>query len=123
MFGFTVSPIQPNRVYFFNHQVAKLKANFLGVTPEKKTDDLVLPPQCLHLDFDKDGKVKEYGFYVVDRQYGNTGGLGGAFGYFYGVGRPLPYREGKPFKPSFMLRFFNWFGTVVRKLSKKSKKN
>ena len=36
MFGFTVSPIQPNRVYFFNHQVAKLKANFLGCDPREE---------------------------------------------------------------------------------------
>ena len=30
------------------------------------------------------------GFYTVDRRQGNTGGLGGAFGYFYGTGNPLP---------------------------------
>ena len=89
LFGFTVSPVQPNRVYFFSHQTATLKAPFMGVAPEEVKEDLVLPPQCLHVDFNEDGKVTEFGFYTVDRQYGNTGGLGGAFGYFYGVGKKL----------------------------------
>ena len=118
-FGFTVSPVQPNRVYWFSNQVAKPIAPFLGVKPEDVKEDLVLPPQVLHLDFDEDGKVKEFGFYTVDRQYGNTGGLGGAFGYFYGVGRPLPIPEAHPFKPSLRFRMLNLIGSLLRKLSKK----
>jgi hypothetical protein len=116
-FGFTVSPVQTNRVYWFNQQVASLKAPFMKV--EKVDEDLVLPPQCLHLDFDDQGKVTEFGFYTVDRQYGNTGGLGGALGFFYGVGKPLPIREGRPFKPSFNFRMLTSFGKVVKKFSKK----
>ena len=123
MFGFTVSPVQPNRVYFFDHSVAKLKANFFGVKPEQIKDNLVLPPQCLHLDFDDHGKVTGFGHYVVDRQYGNTGGLGGAFGYFYGVGQPLPYREARPFKPSLMQKFFNGLFRVMSARAKKKSKN
>ena len=64
----------------------------MGAQPENTIDEavLTLPPQLLHLDFNNDGKVTEFGFYTVDRRQGNTGGLGGAFGFFYGVGRPLP---------------------------------
>jgi hypothetical protein len=51
MFGFTVSPMQPNRVYFFSQQVAKLKAPFMGAKPEDVKEDLVLPPQCHHSKF------------------------------------------------------------------------
>ena len=29
-----------------------------------------------------------------------TGGLGGAFGYFYGVGNPLPIPECQPYRKS-----------------------
>ena len=50
-FGFTVSPVQPNRVYFFSHQTATLKATFAGVKAEDVKEDLVLPPQCLHSKF------------------------------------------------------------------------
>ena len=41
---------------------------------------------------------------VIDRTAGNTGGLGGAFGYFWGTGNPLPFPECQPFKGSLQLR-------------------
>mmetsp|Transcript_22388 Transcript_22388/g.46693 ORF Transcript_22388/g.46693 Transcript_22388/m.46693 type:complete len:236 (-) Transcript_22388:1410-2117(-) len=117
-FGFTVSPVQPNRVYWFGYQTAQLIAPFMGVKPDNIKDELKLPPQCFHMDFDEDGKVKEFGFYTVDRRYGNTGGLGGAFGYFYGVGKPLPIPEAQPYKPSFRFRFLTWAGNLGRWLSR-----
>ena len=40
----------------------------------------------------------------LDTQAGNTGGLGGAFGYFWGTGNPLPFPECQPFKGSIQLR-------------------
>merc|ERR1712118_451640 len=55
--------------------------------------EIINPPQCMHLDFTADGLVKEFGFYTVDRRQGNTGGLGGAFAFFYGVGRSPPFRK------------------------------
>jgi hypothetical protein len=118
-FGFTVSPVQTNRVYWFNQQVASLKAPFMKV--EKIEEDLVLPPQCFHMDFNDQGKVTEFGFYTVDRQYGNTGGLGGAFAFFYGVGKPLPIREARPFKPSFKFRTLMMLGKLQKRFSKKKK--
>lgn len=42
--------------------------------------------------------------YVMDRRLGNTGGLGGAFGFFWGIGCPLPYPEGKPWSSSWQQR-------------------
>jgi hypothetical protein len=121
MFGFTVSPIQPNRVYWFSYSNATMVADFAGAKVEDVKEPLVFPPQCFHMDFDKAGKVTEFGFYTVDRQYGNTGGLGGAFGFFYGVGKPLPIREAKPFKPSFKFRLLQWVGRVGEKLKKNKK--
>ena len=121
-FGFTVSPIQTNRVYFLTYNVAQMTKAFMGVTPEEMGDKILnLPPQCTHVDFTEDLKVKEFGFYTVDREYGNTGGLGGAFGFFYGVGRPLPFREARPFKRSLKFRFFNFLGRLAGNLSKKKK--
>jgi len=121
-FGFTVSPHQRNRVYWFSNAIATMKAPFYGVQPKDMKDDLVLPPQVFHMDFNDEGKVIEFGFYTVDRQYGNTGGLGGAFGFFYGVGRALPFPEGKPFKPSFRFRMLNFIGFTLKKLQKKKTK-
>lgn len=122
-FGYCVSPVQPNRVYWLTHSTATMTKEFMGVTPEKcpNSGELVLPPECHHADFDEaTGKLTEFGFYTIDRQYGNTGGLGGAFGYFYGVGKGLPFREAKPFKKSFRYALLTWVGN---RFSKKKKKD
>mmetsp|Transcript_13007 Transcript_13007/g.30802 ORF Transcript_13007/g.30802 Transcript_13007/m.30802 type:complete len:241 (-) Transcript_13007:73-795(-) len=119
LFGFTVDPMQPNRVWFFDRQTAKHVDTFNGVEATGK--ELEMPPQLFHADFNDDGKLKEFGFYTVDRQQGNTGGLGGAFGYFYGVGKPLPIREAQPFKPSFRYRMLMKLGDLAKKLQKKKK--
>ena len=67
-FGFIVDPLQPNRVYFFSRQEAKHTGTFAGVEPTGK--ELILPPQCHHIDFNEDGLIKEFGFYTVDRRQG-----------------------------------------------------
>lgn len=122
-FGFTVDPIQTNRVWFFSRQVAKHIAPFMGAQPQFTKDDgiLTLPPQVMHMDFNADGLVKEFGFYTVDRRQGNTGGLGGAFGYFYGVGKPLPIPECQPYKPSFRFRSLQYIGKIAKMFSNKKK--
>merc|ERR1712127_260374 len=116
-FGWNVDPMQTNRVWFMGRSIAKHTDTFAGVEATGK--ELVMPPQQFHLDFNEEGLVKEIGFYTVDRQQGNTGGLGGAFGYFYGVGKPLPIREAKPFKPSFRYRTLQLIGKLAKKLQPK----
>jgi len=124
-FGFTVDPIQTNRVWFFSRQVAQHIAPFMGAEPGNTMNDgvLNLPPQLHHLDFNGDGLVTEFGFYTADRRQGNTGGLGGAFGFFYGVGKPLPIRECQPYKPSFRFRMLNLLGRLGKKFAKKEEQN
>ena len=124
-FGFTVDPLQTNRVWYFSRSIAKHIAPFMGAQPEKTKDDgvLTLPPQLFHMDFNEDGLVREVGFYTVDRRQGNTGGLGGAFGYFWGVGKPLPIPECQPYKPSFRFRMLNLLGRIGKKFSKKKTSN
>lgn len=117
-YGFYVDPLQTNRVWFFTRQIAKHIAEFAGVQPTGK--ELTLPPQLMHLDFNEDGLVKEFGFYTVDRRQGNTGGLGGAFGYFYGVGKPLPIREAMPYKPSLRFRMLQLLGALAKKFKRNS---
>jgi hypothetical protein len=116
-FGWNVDPMQTNRVWFTGRSVSKHTGTFAGVEATGK--ELIMPPQHFHLDFNEEGLVKEIGFYTVDRQQGNTGGLGGAFGYFYGVGKPLPIREGKPFKPSFRYKLVMLLGELGKKFQKK----
>ena len=53
---------------------------------------------------------------VMDRQLGNTGGLGGLFGILFSIGSPLPFPEAQPWKMSLRYRMFNTLGTVVPKL-------
>lgn len=121
-FGFTVDPLQPNRVWWYGRQISTQIAPFMGVESSAKDEApsvLILPPQSFHMDFTEDGQVKEFGFYTVDRRQGNTGGLGGAFGYFYGVGKPLPIRECQPYKPSFRFRMLNLIGQIGKKFAKK----
>lgn len=115
-FGLTVDPIQPNRVWFFNRVKGIHTNDFMGAPASG--NEIVYPPQTLHLDFDEEGKVKEFGFYTSDRRQGNTGGLGGAFGFMYGVGKPLPIPECQPYKRSFRFRALNFIGSLGQKLKK-----
>jgi len=103
-FGWHVDPTQPNRVWFMGRSRAIQKGDFFGAAATGK--ELILPPECLHVDFNEQGKVIEFGFYTADRAQGNTGGLGGAFGYFYGVGKPLPFPECRPYQKSWQFRLF-----------------
>jgi hypothetical protein len=112
-YGWMVDPLQTNRVLFYNRQEGKHIQSFMGAAPTNQT--LILPPQCLHIDFNTDGKVIEFGFYVVDWAQGNTGGLGGA----YGIGRPLPFPEGQPYRMSLRRRAFTVVASFLTKLSKK----
>jgi len=114
-FGWIVDPIQPNRVWFMNRQEAVHMKDFFGAKASGKK--LVLPPESLHVDFNEQGQVREFGFYTVDRFQGNTGGLGGAFGYFYGVGKPLPFPEGHPYQMSKRRRIFESVGVAATKFN------
>merc|ERR1719316_404902 len=89
---FRVDPTQTNRVWFHTRTLGKHVADST-VFGKATNKEVINPPQCMHLDFTADGLVKEFGFYTVDRRQGNTGGLGGAFAFFYGVGRSLPFPE------------------------------
>lgn len=113
-YGFRVDPFEPSRVWFHSRSTATHTGPLLGKPPTGKK--LTLPPQLFHLDFSAAGKVREIGFYVVDRRQGNTGGLGGAFGYFYGTGNPLPIPECAPYKPSKRFRLLNAVGRLGTKL-------
>lgn len=100
---FYVDPFEPNRVWFQTRCFATHTGELLGKPATGK--DLVLPPQAFSMVFNEEGQVKVFNVgYVIDRTVGNTGGLGGAFGFFWATGNALPFPECEPFKGSLALR-------------------
>ena len=56
------------------------------------------------------------GGYVVDKNIGNTGGLGGVFGMLHAVDKGFGFPEAKPWRPSFRLRLFTFLGALINML-------
>ena len=57
--------------------------------------------QAHSLTFNEKGEVTKFTIgYVLDKETGNTGGLGGVFGLFYAIGYALPFPEAQPYSPS-----------------------
>ena len=48
-----------------------------------------------------------------------TGGLGGIFGPAYAIGKPLPFPEAKPWKPSKRYQLIQLVGRLATKLADK----
>jgi len=64
--------------------------------------------------FDEKGKITQVTVgYVMDRRVGNKGGLGGAFVYFWGIGKPLPIHECQPYRKSFRFRMLGLIGKLA----------
>lgn len=100
---FYVDPFEPNRVWFQTRCYATHTGELLGKPATGKK--LELPPQSFSMLFNEQGQVTVFNVgYVVDRTVGNTGGLGGAFGFFWATGNALPFPECEPFKGSLQLR-------------------
>lgn len=121
-FGFTVDPVEPGRVWY----MTRLRATNDGVglfgKKEPTNKSVVLPPQMYSFLFNEDGLIKELTVgYAVDRRQGTTGGLGGMFGVFYGIGQGLPFPEGKPYQLSRRFRLFTKIGRIVGELTNKKK--
>ena len=117
-YNFHVDPFETNRVWAH----VLFRGTHTGVSVlGKPTGKLVdPPPQAVSFAFNEEGKLSRFtGGYVLDKTIGNTGGLGGIFGILYGIGRPLPFPEGKPWKPSLRFRFFSFIGQLAQRFSKK----
>ena len=56
---------------------------------------------------------------VMDRDVGNTGGLGGLYGIMYAIGRPLPFREAQPWRMSRRYKLFQAVGNFVGRAAAK----
>ena len=91
---------------------------FLGGKPTGK--GFRTPPQACSLKFDPAGKVCKYTIgHVMERSVGNTGGLGGIFGPAYAIGKPLPFPEANPWKPSKRYRLLQAVGKLASRFNQK----
>jgi len=119
-FGFTVDPIEPGRVWFMTRLRATNDGAGLFGRKEPTNKSVVLPPQMYSFRFNEVGLICELTVgYPVDRRQGTTGGLGGMFGVFYGIGQSLPFPEGKPYQLSRRFRLFTKLGRIVGGLTNK----
>eukprot|EP01025_Chloroclados_australasicus_P043179 TRINITY_DN4600_c0_g1_i12.p3 TRINITY_DN4600_c0_g1~~TRINITY_DN4600_c0_g1_i12.p3 ORF type:complete len:221 (-),score=31.95 TRINITY_DN4600_c0_g1_i12:314-976(-) len=119
--SFMIDPFKPNRVWWMS---AGRGTNTGPLPGGKKPSgkEYIGPPEVSSVTFNEKGLVTKITTgYVVDKQEGNTGGLGGAFGMFYAFGTPLPFPEGKPYKRSWQFSFFMFMQRLFA--GKKQKKS
>ena len=105
-YAFRVDPFEPNRVWF--------DARFKGTNTGTLAGSLAptgiavdAPPQACSMRFNDKGEATQLTVgYVMDRQIGNTGGLGGVFGILYAIGYGLPFPEAQPWQKSIQYDLF-----------------
>ena len=94
-----VCPFEPNRVWYSVKYIGSNDGPVLGQPATfKKVES---PVQAHSITFNERGEVAKFTIgYVLDKETGNTGGLGGVFGLFYAIGYALPFPEAQPYAPS-----------------------
>ena len=119
-YAFNVDPLDGNRVWYIARGRGTNTGPLPPFAPTATGKSLVNPPQACSLTFDEAGLVTKYTIgYVIDREVGNTGGLGGLYGVLYAIGRPLPFREARPWKMSRGYALFQRVGGFLQKVQKK----
>lgn len=118
-YGFHVDPFEPDRVWYTARGRGTNTGPLPPFAPTPTGKKVVNPPQVCSVTFNTEGLVKKYTIgYVVDRQVGNTGGLGGLYGLLYAIGTPLPFPEAQPWKMSKRYWAFQQLGNLVSNLNK-----
>ena len=104
-YHFRMDPYYANRVWFTSQAVGTHTGD---MGPIKATGKKVeSPPQAMSMTFNEEGKVTQITVgYVMDKNIGNQGGLGGIFGIFYAIGFPLPFPEARAWQKSWQMRMF-----------------
>ncbi|CAE8594506.1 unnamed protein product [Polarella glacialis] len=116
MYDFRVDPFEPNRVWFTSRGTGTQTGSSKDSPffKEATGKSYVNPPQACSFTFNEQGLVNQYTIgYVMDRRVGNTGGLGGLYGILYAIGKPFPFPEAQPHKPSLRMRLFNKLGRYM----------
>ena len=118
-YGFHVDPLEKNRVWYTARGYGTNTGPLPPFTTAATGRSLVNPPQVCSLTFDDQGLATKYTIgYVVDREVGNTGGLGGLYGVLYAIGKPLPFPEAQPWKMSKRYKLFQAIGNFMSRIAK-----
>jgi hypothetical protein len=116
-YGFHVDPLeeQANRVWYTARGRGVQEGPLLPFAAIGSGKEVVNPPQVCSLTIDHEtGLITRYTIgYVVDRNVGNTGGLGGLYGILYALDRPLPFPEAQPWKKSWQYDLFQKIGALL----------
>lgn len=108
-----VDPHQPSRVFWVALTDGVHKGQLGHIAPTGK--HVRTPPQVASFNFNNEGKVNHLtAGYILDRDVGNSGGMGALFGVVYAVGHPFPMPECQPYKLS-------WQFWLLQKIDKWSK--
>ena len=114
-----MDPFEPNRVWYTARGRGTHTGPLPPFAPTATGKKVINPPQVCSVTFNSEGLVQKYTIgYVVDREVGNTGGLGGLYGLLYAIGSPLPFPEAQPWKMSKRYWAFQQVGNLVSKLNK-----
>jgi len=119
---FRADPLDAGRVWFTSQASGTDKGcGFLGNAPTGKS--FRTPPQACSIKFNTKGLAVKYTIgHVMERSIGNTGGLGGIFGPAYAIGKPLPFPEAQPWKPSKRYRLLMLVGKLIAFLNSNKEK-
>jgi len=119
---FRADPLDAGRIWFTSQASGTDNGvGFLGNKPTGKS--FSTPPQACSLKFDESGLVIKYTIgHVMERSIGNTGGLGGVFGPAYAIGKPLPFPEANPWKPSKRYALLQQVGRLLTWLNDRKQK-
>ena len=116
-YGFVVDPIEPGRVWWVTRPTGTFDAPWFGAEPTGRT--LETPPQAMGVVWAPSGRVRKLNVGTpMDRTAGNTGGLGGLFGFLWFVGKPLPIRECQPYRKSLAFELLNAVGSLLSRAAK-----
>lgn len=116
-YGFFVDPLEEeaNRVWYTARGRGVQEGPLLPFAPNRSGKEVINPPQVCSLTIDhQTGLITRYTIgYVVDRNVGNTGGLGGLYGILYALDKPLPFPEAQPWKKSWQYDLFQKIGALL----------
>lgn len=114
--NFHVDPLSPNRVWY----TVRFSATNSEDGPFGKASNIQVdcPPQTNSLTFNEQGLITKYtGGYVVDKDVGNSGGMGGLFGPLYAIGKAFPFPEAQPYKKTWQFKAFNFVSSIAQKVA------
>ena len=117
-YAFRVDPFEPNRVWY-DARFTGTNTGKLAGSLEPTNKRVEAPPQACSMLFNSAGEATQLTVgYVMDRQLGNTGGLGGVFGILYAIGYGLPFPEAQPWQKSIQYDLFQKVSGMISPIQK-----